>query len=83
MSRIGKKAISVPEGVTKKMLEKYDAVTFTEEDPVELMDTFYDYYQLYKSGRLPVANEEMIQQYDRKELTYDLAKELNLLVDIE
>ena len=73
----------VPEGVTKKMLEKYDAVTFTEEDPVELMDTFYKYYQLYKSGRLPIANEEMIQQFDRKELTYDLAKELNLLVDIE
>jgi len=74
---------SVPEGVTKKMLERYEAVTFTEEDPEELMDTFHKYYMLYKAERLPKANEEMIRQYDRKELTYDLAKELNLLVDIE
>ncbi len=74
---------SIPEGVTKKMLEKYDAVTFTEEDPAELMEVFYDHYQLYKSGRLPTANEDTVVQYDRKDLTYELAKELNLLVDIE
>jgi glycosyltransferase involved in cell wall biosynthesis len=74
---------SIPEGVTRKMLEKYDAVTFTGEDTMEIMEIFYDHYQLFKAGRLPKANEEMVQQYDRKDLTYELAKELNLLVDIE
>ncbi|MBX7043732.1 MAG: glycosyltransferase [Ignavibacteria bacterium] len=73
----------IPEGVTKKMLEKYEAVTFAGEDPVALMEIFHDYYLMYKEGRLPIPSEEMIQQYDRKDLTYELAKELNLLVDIE
>lgn len=74
---------SIPEGVTKKMLEKYEAVTFASEDPAELMEVFHEHYELYKAGRLPKPSEEMIQQYDRKDLTYELAKELNLLVDIE
>ncbi|MEZ4821338.1 MAG: hypothetical protein R2942_02600 [Ignavibacteria bacterium] len=30
-----------------------------------------------------VANEEVVEMYDRKDLTYELAKEFNLLVDIE
>lgn len=73
----------IPEGVTKKMLEKYDAIRFTEEDPVELMNVFYEYYNLYKEDAMPVANEEVVEMYDRKDLTYELAKEFNLLVDIE
>lgn len=73
----------IPEGVTKKMLEKYNAVKFVDEDPDELMKAFYEYYNLYKSNALPVANEEVVEQYDRKSQTYELAKEFNLLVDIE
>jgi len=73
----------IPEGVTKKMLEKYDAIRFTEENSEELMNVFYEYYNLYKDDAMPVANEEVVEQYDRKDLTYELAKEFNLLVDIE
>jgi hypothetical protein len=69
--------------VTKKMLEKYNAVKIVEENPEELMHTFYDYYRLFKNNALPVANEEVVELYDRKTLTYELAKEFNLLVDIE
>ncbi len=73
----------VPEGVTRKMLEKYDAIKFVDENPEEIMNAFYDYYKLYKKNSLPIANESVVEQYDRKLLTYDLAKEFNLLVDIE
>lgn len=73
----------IPEGVTKKMLEKYNAVKFVDENPEELMHTFYEYYGLWKDGMLPKANEEVVEMYDRKSLTYELAKEFNLLVDIE
>ncbi len=73
----------IPEGVTKKALEKYDAVRFVEEDPEELMKAFRDYYELFKNNALPAANEEVVELYDRKTLTYELAKEFNLLVDIE
>ena len=73
----------IPEGVTKKMLEKYDAIRFTEESPEELMKIFHEYYELYKNNQMPVANEEVVELYNRKTLTYELAKEFNLLVDIE
>ncbi|MDZ4711906.1 MAG: glycosyltransferase [bacterium] len=73
----------IPEGVTKKMLEKYNAVKFVEEDSEELMNAFYEYYKMYKNNTLPPANEEVVELYDRKNLTYELSKEFNLLVDIE
>lgn len=73
----------IPEGVTKKMLEKYNAVRFVDENPDELRNTFYEYYQMFKNKTLPAANNDVVEQFDRKSLTYELAKELNLLVDIE
>jgi len=73
----------IPEGVTKKMLEKYNAIRFAEENPEDLMKIFHEYYGLYKNNQMPVANEEVVELYDRKTLTYELAKEFNLLVDIE
>lgn len=73
----------IPEGVTKKMLEKYDAIKFVDEDSEEIMNAFSEYYKMYKNSSLPSANEEVVDLYDRKNLTYELSKEFNLLVDIE
>ncbi len=73
----------IPEGVTKKMLEKYNAVRFVDENPDELRNTFHEYYMMYKNNTLPAANNDVVEQFDRKSLTYELAKEFNLLVDIE
>lgn len=73
----------IPEGVTKKILEKYNAIKFTNENSEELMNVFFDYYRLFKNNAMPAANEELVLQYERKALTYELAKEFNLLVDIE
>jgi len=74
----------IPEGVTKKMLEKYDAIKFIdEENPAAIADAFKEYYNLKQQDKMPKANEEMISEYDRKNLTYELAKEFNLLIDID
>jgi len=73
----------IPEGVTKKILEKYNAIKFVDENPEELRNTFYDYYLMFKNKSLPAANNEVVEQFERKALTYELAKEFNLLVDIE
>jgi hypothetical protein len=43
----------------------------------------YDYYQLYINKQLPVANEEVVNAYDRKKMTEDLAKQLNYLLKID
>jgi glycosyltransferase involved in cell wall biosynthesis len=75
---------SIPEGVTKKMLEKYNSIKFIDdEDPERIAEAVFEYYCLYKNNELPEANEEVVQQYNRKNLTSDLAKEFNLLLDIE
>ncbi len=73
----------IPEGVTKKILEKYNAIKFVDEDPEELRNAFHDYYLMFKNKSLPAANNDVVEQFDRKALTYELAKEFNLLVDIE
>ena len=74
----------IPEGVTKKILEDYNAVKFiTEENPVKIAEAFYDYYKLFEMNQMPIANEEMVIQYDRKRMTEELAREFNYLLDIE
>jgi len=74
----------IPDGLTQKTLQAYEAVKFVNsEEPREISKAIYDYYQLYKGKKLPVANEEFIGQYNRKTMTDELATELNYLLDIE
>ncbi|MBX7046360.1 MAG: glycosyltransferase [Ignavibacteria bacterium] len=74
----------IPEGVTKKMLEKYNAIKFIDdESPEQIARAIKEYYDEKKNGTMPMANEEMLEEYDRKNLTYELAKEFNLLKDID
>ena len=74
----------IPEGVTKKLLEKYNAIKFIEdENPVKIANAIYEYYLLYEKNQLPVADEEMVKMYDRKVMTAELAKEFNYLLDVE
>lgn len=74
---------SIPEGVTKKMLENYNAVKFVDEEPEQIANSVHEYYQQSLEGKLPTANNDIIDLYDRKKLTEDLAKELNYLLVIE
>ncbi|HEY5125384.1 MAG TPA: glycosyltransferase [Ignavibacteria bacterium] len=74
----------IPEGVTKKILEKYDAIKFVNnEDSSEIANKVYEYYQLFNSNRMPTANEEMVLQYNRKAMTLELSKVFNYLLYIE
>lgn len=74
----------IPDGVTKKLLEKYNAIKFvSDENPELISNAIYEYYLLWNKNEMPVANEEMIGLYDRKKITGELAKELNYLLDVE
>lgn len=74
----------IPEGVTRKLLENYKAIKFVDdESPEKIANAIYEYYLLYEKNEMPVANEEMVMQYDRKHLTTELAKEFNYLLDVE
>ena len=74
----------IPEGVTKKLLEKYNAIKFvTEENPASIANSINEYFKLWETNLMPAANEEMIKLYDRKSLTSELAKEFNYLLDVD
>jgi len=74
----------IPEGVTKKILQDYNAIRFVpDENPANIAGAIYDYYRLFEKNEMPAANEGLVRQYDRKTMTAELAKELNYLVDIE
>ena len=74
----------IPEGVTKRILENYKAIKFVQdENPEKIAEAIYQYFLLFEQNNMPVANEEMVLQYDRKLLTTELAKEFNYLLDVE
>jgi hypothetical protein len=74
----------IPEGVTKKILEKYNAIKFVNnENPLEIAEKVYEYYKLFAANKMPVASEEMVTQYDRKLMTSELSKVFNYLLDVE
>jgi hypothetical protein len=74
----------IPEGVTRKLLETYNAIKFIpDENPELISDAIYEYYLLWEKNEMPKANEEMVRQYDRKTMTTELARDLNYLIDIE
>lgn len=74
----------IPDGVTKKLLEKYNAIKFVpDENPEMISDAMYEYFRLWEANKMPVASEEMVRIYDRKAITGELAKEFNYLLDVE
>jgi glycosyltransferase involved in cell wall biosynthesis len=74
----------IPEGVTKKILEKYNAIKFVNnEDPSEIAEKVFEYYKLFTANKMPEASEEMVTQYDRKLMTSELSKVFNYLLDVE
>jgi hypothetical protein len=74
----------IPEGVTKKILENYEAIKFVpDENPDSISNVIYEYYKLFETNRMPVPNENMIEKFDRKKMTYELSKEFNYLLDVD
>ena len=74
---------SVPEGVSKKVLENYGAVKFIDEEPGQVADAVYEFYNLSKSGKLPKPDSETISKFNRVKHTEELAKEFNYLLAID
>jgi glycosyltransferase involved in cell wall biosynthesis len=71
----------IPEGVARKSLENHNAVIITEPDDVNaISDAILKYYQMYKAGKLPLPNEQVINTYNRKKLTGSLAEQFDSVI---
>lgn len=74
----------IPDGLTQKTLSEYGAVKFEgSEDPRDISGAIYDYYKLFKENKLPSAEEDFVKQFNRRDMTDELATEFNYLLDIE
>ncbi|HAX47637.1 MAG TPA: glycosyl transferase family 1, partial [Bacteroidetes bacterium] len=70
----------VPEGVARRSLDMHGAVILTEPDDAQaIADAILSYYEMFKTGSMPVPNEQVTGMYDRKRLAGKLANEFNLL----
>lgn len=69
--------VSVPEGALKKDAEKYGAAWITQPDDVKaIAAVIIEMYDLWKKNALPKPAENVVKQFDRVNLTGDLARVL-------
>lgn len=73
----------VPDGASKGMLRYYEAVKICEPDKTEqIADSIIEYYDLFEKNALPKPNEELIVKHEVKNLTHQLARYFEFLIDI-
>lgn len=65
----------VPDGAAKLALQEYGASFICEPDNVlEIKNTIYKIYELYKEDKLPIPSDEVVNKYRRDLLTETLIK---------
>jgi glycosyltransferase involved in cell wall biosynthesis len=65
----------VPGGVARESLKNYGAVKITEPDDVNaIADAIKYFYEYYERNSMPAPNKNIIERYDRKRLTGELAE---------
>ncbi|HRS01311.1 MAG TPA: glycosyltransferase [Bacteroidota bacterium] len=74
---------SSPKSDLTQIVESTGAGIITQPNDVkELKKAILNYYNLWKKNSLPIPNESVIEKYERKELTRQLAKELAYCVKL-
>ncbi len=76
--------IQCPEGNIRDAAEGTGAAITTEHDDINrITEAIEEFYIKWQNGKLPKTPVEYAKQFDRKILTKDLARELNLLQNLE
>jgi len=74
----------VPDGSIKKLLEESEAAYITKPDDVnEIYNGLNTLYDLWKNDNLFFPKISFVEQFNRKILTGDLAKNLELAIDLK
>jgi len=73
----------IPEGAAKLMLKNHNAVKICEPDnPEDIAQFIMEYYDLYAMNNLPHPNSEFVNRYDIKNITHQLVRSFEFLIDI-
>jgi len=69
---------SVPEGALRKDAERYGAAWITEPDDVKgIANAILDMYDRWSKGALPLPDNDVVESFDRRKLTGELARVLS------
>ena len=73
----------VPEGAAKIAAIEYTAAFITEPYNIEqIKNTILETYNLFKAGKLPIPDENLVESFRRDVLTEQLAKQLNKVLKV-
>ena len=73
----------LPDGALKMAAAEYKASFITEPDNIDqIKNTIMQVFKLYKSGNLPVPDEQYIEGFRRDSLTEQLAKQMNKVLKV-
>lgn len=74
---------AVPDGAAKQLLKDYEAVRICPPDePEEIAVLLLEYYDLYTSRMMPIANEEHVRKFSIDKMTNQLVRYFEFLRDI-
>jgi glycosyltransferase involved in cell wall biosynthesis len=72
-----------PDGIIRKTaLDSEAAFATGPKDVKAIENALENLYSLWKAGKLPIPSESFVEQYNRKFLTGELARELGLCADM-
>jgi glycosyltransferase involved in cell wall biosynthesis len=75
--------VSVPDGVIARTAQEYRASVVTLPDDINSIESaIRSLYHKWQSGTLPRPDKDFVDQFDRRKLTSDLARELSLVADL-
>jgi glycosyltransferase involved in cell wall biosynthesis len=73
----------VPDGAAKMAALDYKASFITEPDNIEqIKNTILETYNLFKAGKLPIPDENLVESFRRDFLTEQLAKQMNNVLKV-
>ncbi len=70
----------VPDGASKQFILEANGVVAHPKFPDEIATKILDLFERWKSGTLPVPSKEVVEKYDRRNLTMQLAREFEQML---
>jgi glycosyltransferase involved in cell wall biosynthesis len=73
----------IPEGSLRKQIEESESALITSPTNVkDITAGINSLYELWKIGKLPYPKSSFLEQYDRRQLTGELAKILEMTIEV-
>lgn len=73
----------LPEGAMKALTKEYGSAITTLPDDIDAIEqAISSFYELWKTGNLPKPEPAFVEKYNRKQLTFDLSRELSLAIEL-